>query len=93
MQSWEIEEKMVCIVCENAANMVSGLNITNVTSLPYLAYSLQLIIQDGVLLPPAVVQLLNCVRSIVGQYHCSNVVFNTFKQIQSQLNLPVHRLI
>ena len=87
MQSWESEEKVVCVVRENAANMVCGLNIANVTSLPCLAYSLQLIIQDGVLLQPAVAQLLNCVRSIVGQYHCSNAIFNTFKQIQSQLNL------
>ena len=38
-------------------------------------------------------QLLSCARSIVGYYHCSNVAFNTFRQIQSQLNLPVHVLI
>ena len=93
MQSWEIEEKVVCVVRDNAANMVAGLNIANVASLPCLAHSLQLIIKDGVLLQPAVVQLLNCARSIVGHYHRSNVAFNTFRQIQSQLNLPAHRLI
>lgn len=73
--------------------MVSGLNIANVASLPCLAHSLQLIIKDGVLLQPAVVQLLNCARSLVGHYHRSNVAFNTFRQIQSQLNLPGHVLI
>ena len=93
LQTWEIEEKVVCVVCDNAANMVSELNITNVASLPCLAHSLQLVIKDGVLLQPAVVQLLSCVRSMVGHYHCSNVAFNTFRQIQSQLNLPVHVLI
>ena len=50
MQSWEIEEKVVCVVRDNAANMFAGLNIVNVASLPCLAHSLQLIIKDGVLL-------------------------------------------
>ena len=77
IQAWEIEEKVVCIVHDNAANMVSGLNIANVASLPCLAHSLQLIIKDGVLLQPAVVQLLSCARSLVGHYQCSNVAFNT----------------
>ena len=45
------------------------------------------------LLQPAVVQLLSCARLIIGHYHRSNMAFNTFRQIQSQLNLPAHRLI
>ena len=93
VQTWEIEEKVVCVVRDNAANMVSGLCTANVASLPCLAHSLQLIIKDGVLSQPAVVQLLNCARSLVGHYHRSNVAFNTFRQIQSQLNLPEHVLI
>ena len=93
VQTWEIEEKAVCVVCDNAANMVSGLRTANVASLPCLAHSLQLIIKDGVLSQPAVVQLLNCARSLVGHYHRSNVAFNTFRQIQSQLNLLEHVLI
>ena len=92
VQTWEIEEKVVCVVRDNAANMVSGLRTANVASLPCLAHSLQLIIKDGVLSQPAVVQLLNCARSLVGHYHRSNVAFNTFRQIQSQLNLPEHVL-
>lgn len=39
IQAWEIEEKVVCVVWDNAANIVSGLNIANVTSLPCLAHS------------------------------------------------------
>ena len=93
VQTWEIEEKVVCVVRDNAANMVSGLRTANVASLPCLAHSLQLIIKDEALSQPAVVQLLNCARSLVGHYHRSNVVFNAFRQIQSQLNLPEHVLI
>ena len=66
IQEWDIEEKIVCILRDNAANMVSGLNIANIISLPCLAHTLQLIIKDGVLLQQSVVQLLSCVRSLVG---------------------------
>ena len=93
IQAWEIEEKVLCVVQDNVDNKASGLNIANLTSLPCLAHSLQLIIKNGVLSQTAVVQLLRCVRSLVGHYHCSHVAFNTFRQIQSQLNLPAHVLI
>ena len=75
VQEWDIEEKIVCILHDNASNMVSGLNIT---SLPCLAHTLQVIIKDGVLLQQSVVQLLSCARSLIGHYHHSNVAFNTF---------------
>ena len=58
MQSWEIKEKVVCVVHDNVANIALGLNIANVASLPYLACSLQLIIKIGVSLQPVVVQFL-----------------------------------
>ena len=29
IQAWEIEEMVVCVVRDNAANMVSGLNIAD----------------------------------------------------------------
>lgn len=51
-QAWEIKEKVVCVVQDNAANIVRGVNIANVASLPCLAHSLQLIIKDGVLSQP-----------------------------------------
>ena len=71
----------MCVAHDNADNMMSGLHTANVTSLPCLARSIQLIIKDGVLSQPAVAQLLNCGRSLVGHYHCSNEAFNTFRQI------------
>ena len=55
IQEWDIEEKIVCILRDNASNMLSGLNIANITSLPCLAHTLQLIIKNGVLLQQSVV--------------------------------------
>ena len=68
----DVEEKIVRILRDNASNMVSGLTIANITSLPCLAHSLQPIIKDGVLLQQSVVQLLSCARSLVSYYHHSN---------------------
>ena len=78
-----------CVLRDNASNMIAGMNIANVKTLSCLAHSLQLIIKDRVLMQPAVQQLLNTARSLVGHYH-SNVAFQTFRQIQSQLKLPEH---
>ena len=52
VQEWDIEENIVCILRDNASNMV-------ITSLPCLAHTLQLIIKDGLLLQQSVVQLLS----------------------------------
>ena len=93
IRSWEIEEKVICVLCDNASNLIAGMNNANVKSLSCLAHSLQLIIKDGILMQPAVQQLLNPARSLVGHYHHSNVAFQIFCQIQSQLKLPEHVLI
>ena len=81
IREWDLE-KIVCVLRDNASNMVSRLNIANITSLPCLAHTLQLIIKDRVLLQPSVIQLLSCARSLVGHYHHSNVAFNTFCQFK-----------
>lgn len=88
VQSWE---NLVCVLRGNAANLIAGMRVANIPSLPCLAHSLQLI-KDGVF-QPAVQKLLSCARSIVGHYHRSNVAFQTFQTIQRQLGLPEHCLI
>ena len=93
VRQWDIEDKIVCVLRDNASNMVAAMNSANLKSLPCLAHSLQLIIKDGVLMQPAVQKLLTTARSLVGHYHCSNSSFQNFKKIQSQLNLPDHVLI
>ena len=40
VRSWEIEEKIVCILRDNAANMIAGMNCANLKSLSCFAHSL-----------------------------------------------------
>ena len=93
IQSWDIEEKLVCVVRDNAANMITGMCVDNIPSLSCLAHSLQLIIKDGIFQQPSVQQLLISARSIIGYYHHLNTAFHTFQQMQEQLGLPKHLLI
>ena len=93
VRSWDIEEKLVCIVRDNAANMTAGMRVAGLVSLSCLAHTLQLIIKDGIFQQPSVQQLLASSRSLVGFYNRSNTALNTFQQIQAQLGLPNHRLI
>jgi hypothetical protein len=69
IQSWDIEEKLVCVVRDNAANMVAGMREARLQLLPCLANTLQLIIKDGIFQQTAVQQLLASARSIVGYYN------------------------
>jgi len=48
VRQWEIEDKIVCVLQDNASNMVAAMNSADLKSLPCLAHSLQLIIKDGV---------------------------------------------
>ena len=44
LQSWNLEEKLVCIVRDNASNFVAGLRDGDIPNIPCLAHTLQLVI-------------------------------------------------
>ena len=64
VHQWEIEDKIECVLRDDASNMVAAMNSADLKSLPCLAYSLQLIIEDGVLMQPAIQQLLATTRAL-----------------------------
>ena len=90
-RQWEIEDEIVFVLRDNASNM--EVEFCKPQIIAMLGALSPLNHQDGVLLQPAVQQLLATVRSLVGHYHHSNSSFQNFKKIQSQLNLPDHVLM
>ena len=92
VQSWKLTEKLTCIVRDNAANYVAGLRDANILNFGCLAHTLQLIINDGVLVQRSVQELLGVARKLVGYYKHSNVSFQVLKQMQAQLGLPQYSL-
>ena len=93
IQAWKLTEKLTCIIRDNAANYVAGLRDADIPNFGCLAHTLQLVINDGVLVQRGVQELLGAARKLVGHYKHSNVSFQTLKQMQAQLGVPQHSLI
>ena len=67
LQSWKIENKLVCIVRDNGSNFVAGLRDAGLPNISCLAHTLQLVKAQ-----PCVVNLLAAGRRLVGHFKCSN---------------------
>ncbi len=93
LQSWKLTDKLTCIIRDNAANYVAGLRDADIPNFGCLAHTLQLVINDGVLVQRGVQELLGAARKLVGHYKHSNLSFQALKRMQSQLGIPQHSLI
>ena len=93
LQSWKVQNKLVCIVRDNGPNFVAGLRDAGMPNISCLAHTLQLVIDDGVLAQPCVVSLLAAGRRLVGHFKCSNANLHALSRIQEQLGLDNHQLI
>ena len=93
IRSWGLTEKLTCVIRDNAANFVAGLRDADIPNFGYLAHTLQLVINDGVLVQRGVQELLGAARKLLGHYKHSTVSFQTLKQMQAQLGVPQHTLL
>ena len=48
LQSWKVDNKLVCIIRDNGSNFVAGLRDLALPNTSCLAHTLQLVIDDGV---------------------------------------------
>ena len=81
------------MVRDNGSNFVAGLRDAGIPNIPCLAHTLQLVVKDGCLAQPAVVDLTAKARKLVGHYKHSNIALQSLLKIQEQLGLPPKRLI
>ena len=93
IRSWGLTEKLTCVIRDNAANFVAGLRDADIPNFGSLAHTLQLVINDGVLVQQGIQELLGAARKLVGHYKHSTVSFQTLKQMQAQLGVPQHTLL
>ena len=93
LQSWKVQNKLVCIVRDNGPNFIAGLRDAGMPNISCLAHTLQLVIDDGALAQPCVVSLLAAGRRLVGHFKRSNANLHALSRIQEQLGLDKHRLI
>ena len=93
LKNWNIGKSQVHLVLrDNAKNMEKGLRDADHPNYGCFAYSLQLVVHDGVLKQCSVVDLLSLCRGIVGHFKRSSLAYGKLHQIQESLGLPQHRL-
>ncbi|XP_041846931.1 E3 SUMO-protein ligase ZBED1-like [Melanotaenia boesemani] len=90
---WAITQKVIAVVTDNGANMVSAVHKAGWKHYPCIAHTLNLVIKDGIKAVPEVVQLLTKCSSIVSFFHHSAKATEKLKQIQKQLKGAEHKLI
>ena len=91
--SWGIDEKVVCVVTDNASNMVSGISKTGWRHLPCFAHTLNLIVQDSIKKNSELSEIQNKYKEVVSHFHRSVKSSDKLKEVQQQLSLPEQKLI
>ena len=93
LEPWDLSSKIYVIVRDKESNFVAGLRDADLSSIPCLAHTLQLVVKDGCQIQPAVVELTAKARKLVGHYKHSNVALQCLLRFQEQLGLSPKRLI
>lgn len=93
LQTWGIDKSAVHVVLrDNAKNMVKAMNDAELPSLPCVAHTLQLAVNEGLLAQECVADAVSVGRKIVGHFKHSALAYSQLEDIQVQLNQPVKRL-
>ena len=73
--------------------MVKALTDASLPHFGCFAYTLQLVVHDGVLSQRAVIDILSSCRKIVGHFRHSCLAYSRLRVIHQNLGLPQHRLV
>ena len=87
------EDRIHVIVSDNVPNMLKAMRDAVLPHLGCFAYTLQLVVKDGVLVQRAVIDMIATSKKIIGHFKHSTIGCSCFKDIQSNLGLPQHRLL
>lgn len=93
LDQWNISHESVHVVLrDNARNMAKALDNANLKSLPCLAHTLQLVVNEGQLAQRSIADVAAIGRKIVGHFKHSSLAYSRLYDIQEQLNQPRKRL-
>ncbi|XP_019716757.1 zinc finger BED domain-containing protein 4-like [Hippocampus comes] len=88
-KEWNVENKVVCCVSDNAANITKAIKTLKWTHHPCLAHTLNLVVRDAlkVMKPTA-----DKVKGIVEFFHRSTTATQKLKSTQQQMGMPELKL-
>ncbi|GAA6217461.1 zinc finger BED domain-containing protein 4-like [Lates japonicus] len=84
-KEWQVEDKVVCCVSDNAANITKAIKILKWTHHPCLAHTLNLMIRDAL---KVVKPTMDKVKAVVEFFHESTVAAQRLKSTQCQMGMP-----
>lgn len=93
LQRWNIDKTRVHVVLlDNARNMSKALDDGNLASLPCMAHTLQLAVNEGLLSQRSIIDVVATGRKIIGHFKHSALAYSRLHDIQEQLGQPKKRL-
>lgn len=94
LQRWCLDKNRIHVVlCDNGRNISKVLDERNLPSLPCIAHTLQLIVNEGLLSQRSITDVVATARKIVGHFKHSTLVYSQLHDIQAQLGQPSKRHI
>lgn len=92
ISNWSLDNKVSAVVHDNAANIVASMRDFSMDSVTCSAHNLQLSINKG-LHDKSISEIVSKASAVVGHFNHSTKAVGELEKRQSQLHLPVHRLI
>ena len=93
LHAWEIKDnRLHLVIRDDAANMIKAMKDVDLPSFGCLGHTLQLIVNDGILLQARVSELLVTCKKIVRYFKHSTLAYHNLSETQKQPSLTQHRL-
>ena len=90
---WGITDKIVCVVTDNANNIVAAVRLNGWKHTPCFAHTLNLVVDDSIKGDSQLAQIQKKCRNIVSYFHRSSKANDKLTSIQNRLKLDNHKLI
>ncbi|XP_076670787.1 LOW QUALITY PROTEIN: E3 SUMO-protein ligase ZBED1 [Andrena cerasifolii] len=87
LTEFNIADKTVAVVTDNAANMIGAVRSLGYLHLPCAAHTLNLVVNDSISAIPDIVSTLKTCRSIVTHFKTSVTAADKLRAIQAQMEL------
>ena len=91
LESSKIINKLHSVLHDSGRNFVPGFRNAGILSCSCFAHTLQLAINDGILLQKGVESLLSIGQKVVGYLKHSNVSLHALADVQAKLDFSKHR--
>lgn len=93
VEEWGLNNKIVAVIHDSAANMIAAMNLTEFEHMPCFAHQLQTLIHHSVLSDQSLSKVIANCKRIVKHFKHSTKGTKTLKECQMAAKVPQHRLI